>query len=88
MATRTRGIQMNKHQIKGAVKEAAGKTQKKLGQATANGTMAVKGAAKELAGKAQKSFGNAKSDLERSIKGETRTAQERSRDRDIERHAR
>jgi uncharacterized protein YjbJ (UPF0337 family) len=78
---------MNKQQIKGAAKEAAGKTQKKVGKATANGTMTVKGAAKELAGKAQKSFGNAKSEAKGSIKGETRTSRERTRDRDIERRA-
>jgi uncharacterized protein YjbJ (UPF0337 family) len=78
---------MNKQQIRGAAKEAAGKVQKKVGKATANGTMAVKGAAKELAGKAEKSFGNAKADMKRSMKGDTRTASERSRDRDIERRA-
>jgi uncharacterized protein YjbJ (UPF0337 family) len=78
---------MNKHQVSGAAKEAAGKAQKKLGKATANGTMAIKGAAKEMAGKAQKSFGNAKADAKAGVKGETRTASERARDRDIERRA-
>lgn len=78
---------MNKHQIRGAAKEAAGKVQKKAGKATANGTMAIKGAARELAGKAEKSFGDAKSDAKSGMKGETRTARERSRDRDIERRA-
>jgi uncharacterized protein YjbJ (UPF0337 family) len=88
--TETRGIQMNKQQIKGAAKEAAGKAQKKVGKATANGTMQVKGAAKELAGKAEKSFGNAKAAVKSGMKGDkgdTRTASERSRDRDIERRA-
>jgi uncharacterized protein YjbJ (UPF0337 family) len=53
---------MNKDQVKGAAKEAAGKLQKKAGMATANGTQALKGAARELSGKAQKAYGNAKSD--------------------------
>ncbi len=74
---------MNKQQISGAAREAAGKVQKKVGKATANGTMAVKGAAKELAGKAEKSIGNAKA----SAKSEMRSARARSRDRDIERRA-
>ncbi len=67
---------MNKHQIKGAVVEAAGKVQKNVGKATANGTQQVKGAARELAGKAEKAYGNAKSDMSKK------------RDKDLERHAR
>lgn len=51
---------MNKHQAKGAAKEVAGKLQKKVGKATANGTMAAKGMAREMAGKAQKAYGNVK----------------------------
>jgi uncharacterized protein YjbJ (UPF0337 family) len=53
---------MNKDQIKGSAKEAAGKVQKNVGKATANGTQVVKGAAREIAGKAQKAYGDAKSD--------------------------
>jgi len=74
---------MNKDQVKGAARQAAGKVQKKTGKATANGTMAVKGAAREVAGKTQKAYGNAKSSVKRDMKSGTR-----SRDRDIERHAR
>ena len=66
---------MNKHQVRGAAKEAAGKIQKNVGKATANGSQVVKGAAREMAGKAEKSFGNAKSSATRG-----------KRDRDIERH--
>jgi uncharacterized protein YjbJ (UPF0337 family) len=50
----------NKDQIKGSAKEVAGKVQKNVGKATANGTQVVKGAAREMAGKAQKAYGNAK----------------------------
>ncbi len=56
---------MNKHQIRGAANEAAGKLQKNVGKATANGTQQVKGAARELAGKAEKALGNAKSSAKR-----------------------
>jgi uncharacterized protein YjbJ (UPF0337 family) len=62
-STHHRGIAMNKQQIKGAANEAAGKLQKNVGKATANGTLQVKGAARELAGKAEKAIGNAKSDM-------------------------
>ncbi len=53
---------MNKDQIEGSAKEAAGKVQKNVGKATANGTQVVKGAAREIAGKAQKAYGDARSD--------------------------
>jgi uncharacterized protein YjbJ (UPF0337 family) len=74
---------MNKDQVKGAAREAAGKVQKKAGKATANGTQTVKGAAREMAGKTQKAYGNAKSSVKRDVKRDARM-----RDRDIERHAR
>ncbi len=51
---------VNKDQVKGSAKEAAGKVQKNVGKATANGTQVVKGAAREAAGKVQKAYGNAK----------------------------
>lgn len=66
---------MNKHQVRGAANEAAGKVQKNVGKATANGTQAVKGAVREMAGKAEKAVGNAKSDAKRQV-----------RDRDIDSH--
>jgi uncharacterized protein YjbJ (UPF0337 family) len=66
---------MNKHQVRGAANEAAGKVQKKVGKATANGTQTVKGAARELAGKAEKAVGNAQSDAKRKV-----------RDRDMDSH--
>jgi uncharacterized protein YjbJ (UPF0337 family) len=70
---------MNKHQIKGAVKEVAGKIQKNVGKVTGNGTQQVKGAARELVGKVEKAYGD-----EQDEKTQTREM----RDRDIERHAR
>jgi uncharacterized protein YjbJ (UPF0337 family) len=54
---------MDKHQVKGAAKEVAGKIQKKTGQAIDDRSMQAKGMAKEVAGKAQKKFGDAKDAL-------------------------
>lgn len=55
---------MNKDQIKGSAKEAAGKVQKKTGRATGNLTQELKGKAREVAGRAQKNYGNAREDRE------------------------
>jgi uncharacterized protein YjbJ (UPF0337 family) len=55
---------MNKDQVKGSVKEAAGKLQRKAGKATGSTSQQIKGGARELSGKAQKAYGNAKSDRE------------------------
>jgi uncharacterized protein YjbJ (UPF0337 family) len=55
---------MNKDQVKGAAKEAAGKLQKKAGRMTGNASQELKGTAREVSGKAQKAYGNAKSDRE------------------------
>lgn len=51
---------MNKHQVKGAAKEAAGKIQRKAGTAASSRKHEIKGGARELAGKTQKAYGNAK----------------------------
>lgn len=95
---------MNKDQIKGGAREAAGKMQKSVGRATANGTQTVKGAVREAAGKVQKAYGNAKEGVKararsgsRANAARTTTARSTSsratttrtlRDRQIERHAR
>jgi uncharacterized protein YjbJ (UPF0337 family) len=54
---------MDKHQVKGAAKEVAGKVQKKAGQAVDDRSTQAKGMAKEVAGKAQKKVGDAKEAL-------------------------
>lgn len=51
---------MNKDQIKGSAKDAIGKTQRKVGEATGSTEHQVKGAGKQAEGKTQKAFGNAK----------------------------
>jgi uncharacterized protein YjbJ (UPF0337 family) len=51
---------MNKDQVKGAVKDAAGKVQRKTGEAIGSPKQEAKGAAKQVEGKAQKTLGNAR----------------------------
>jgi uncharacterized protein YjbJ (UPF0337 family) len=51
---------MNKDQIKGSAKEAAGKVQQKVGEVTGSTGQQIKGAAREIAGKAQKAYGDIK----------------------------
>jgi len=50
---------MNKDQIKGKVKDIAGKVQQKTGEATGSASQQVKGVAKQIAGKTQKGLGDA-----------------------------
>ncbi len=56
---------MNKDQVKGTMKEAEGKVQKKAGEVTDNGTQEAKGMGKEAEGKIQKNYGDAKSDVKK-----------------------
>ena len=51
---------MNKDQIKGGLKEAAGKVQEKAGELVGSQSQKAKGLTKEVEGKAQKSVGDAK----------------------------
>jgi uncharacterized protein YjbJ (UPF0337 family) len=54
---------MNKDQVKGAIKEAAGKVQQKAGQILGNKEQQAKGLAKKVQGKAQQKVGDAKEAL-------------------------
>lgn len=54
---------MNKDQVQGSVKDAAGKVQRKIGEAVGSESQQAKGLGKQLEGKAQKAFGNAKENL-------------------------
>jgi uncharacterized protein YjbJ (UPF0337 family) len=54
---------MNKHQIKGRIKEAAGEVQEQAGKLTGSKQQELKGHAREQAGKAQKNAGDLKEDL-------------------------
>ena len=58
-----RGIEMNKDQVKGAVKEAAGKLQQKTGKILGSKKQEAKGLVTKIEGKAQKKVGDAKEAL-------------------------
>jgi uncharacterized protein YjbJ (UPF0337 family) len=51
---------MNKDQVKGALKDAAGKVQAKAGKVTGNDSQRAKGLAKQAEGKVQKGYGDLK----------------------------
>ena len=51
---------MNKDQVKGAIKEAAGKVQTEAGKLVGSKEQQAKGMAHEVAGKAEKKLGDAK----------------------------
>lgn len=51
---------MNKDQVKGAVKDAAGKVQQKTGEVTGSTEQQVKGVEKQAEGKTQKVAGDVK----------------------------
>lgn len=50
---------MNKDQVMGSIKNAAGKVQKKVGAVTGSTAQQVKGIAKQVEGKTQKTVGDA-----------------------------
>ena len=51
---------MNKDQVKGAVKDAAGKVQQKTGEVVGSTEQQAKGVAKQVEGKIQKGYGDVK----------------------------
>jgi uncharacterized protein YjbJ (UPF0337 family) len=51
---------MNKDQIKGTIKDAAGKVQEKTGQVIGSPEQELKGIQKQVAGKTQKTVGDLK----------------------------
>ena len=60
---------MNRDQVKGAVKDIAGKAQRKVGEATGNTSQQIKGGAKQVEGKLQKGAGDAQQAAENANKG-------------------
>jgi uncharacterized protein YjbJ (UPF0337 family) len=60
---------MNTNQVKGAVKDAAGKVQEKVGEVVGSTNQQVKGAAKQVAGKAQKAVGDVQEATKDANKG-------------------
>jgi uncharacterized protein YjbJ (UPF0337 family) len=67
---------MNKDQVKGAVKDAAGKVQRETGELIGSREQQAKGLAKQAEGKVQKGYGNAKE----ALKDADRDAEKRRRD--------
>ena len=59
---------MNKDQVKGAVKDTAGKVQSKVGELTGSTEQQAKGMAKQVEGKTQKKIGNAKEVVKDSVR--------------------
>ena len=59
---------MNKDQVKGKLKEAAGEVQKRAGRAVDSTEQEAKGHAREMEGKVQKKAG----DLEEAVKDATK----------------
>jgi uncharacterized protein YjbJ (UPF0337 family) len=51
---------MNKDQVKGGMKDIAGKAQEKAGEVTDNKSQQAKGMAKQVEGKVQKGYGDVK----------------------------
>ena len=56
---------MNRDQVKGGMKDVAGKIQRKAGEITGNRTQQLKGAGKQAVGKIQKGIGNLRDDSDR-----------------------
>jgi uncharacterized protein YjbJ (UPF0337 family) len=51
---------MNKNQVKGAVKDIAGKVQEEVGKLVGSNEQQAKGLSKQISGKAEKVYGEAK----------------------------
>ena len=49
---------MNRNQVKGTMKDVAGKVQRKVGEVTGSSKQQVKGMARQAEGKLQKGLGN------------------------------
>ena len=56
---------MNKDQVKGVVKDAAGKVQQKTGEAIGSTDQQAKGLLKQIEGKVQKAYGDVKEALKK-----------------------
>ena len=59
---------MNKDQVKGVLKDIAGKVQEKTGQVVGSKEQQVKGLGKQISGKAEKNYGDAKEAIKDSNK--------------------
>jgi uncharacterized protein YjbJ (UPF0337 family) len=62
---------MNSNQVKGSIKEAAGKVQRKAGDLVDSPKQQVQGTVREVAGKAQKQLGNLQEDIKDANKDQS-----------------
>ena len=58
---------MNKEQVTGRIKEAAGEVQEHVGRATGNKSQEAKGAAREAQGKVEKNVGDTANKVENIV---------------------
>jgi uncharacterized protein YjbJ (UPF0337 family) len=63
---------MNKNQVKGGMKEAAGKVQKEFGKAVDSPKHTIEGGMKEVGGKTQKAVGGMQEDSRKKRDAERR----------------
>ena len=56
---------MNRDQVKGTMKDVAGKIQRKTGEITGSTSQQIKGGAKQVAGKVQKAVGDVRDDADK-----------------------
>lgn len=59
---------MNKDQVKGTLKDAAGKVQEGAGKVVGSDEQQAKGLVKQAEGKVQKGYGDVKEDVKDSVK--------------------
>lgn len=70
---------MNKDQIKGSAKQAAGKVQEVAGRITGSRKQEAKGLAKQIAGKTRKAYGDVKEAATTPAPAPSQTRRTRSR---------
>lgn len=58
---------MNKNQVKGALKDVAGKVQEEVGKLVGSKEQQAKGLGKQISGKAEKTYGDAKETIKKGL---------------------
>jgi uncharacterized protein YjbJ (UPF0337 family) len=59
---------MNKQQVKGSLKDAAGQVQRKVGEAIGSDEQQAKGAARQAEGKIEKKVGDVKQGIKTAVR--------------------
>ena len=59
---------MNKDQVKGIVKDVAGKVQEEAGKLAGSKEQQIKGLNKQISGKAEKTYGDAREVIKNAVK--------------------